>query len=207
MEITIISSVVAAVIALVAGFLYATSRSKANARSQANIIIDEARREGEVIKKKIDLEAREAELKIKNEAERQANQKLQKIQSAEARVKQKEMQLNQQQNECNKRKNELDNLRSRLDKDQQALEVRQADIEKMHRQAMENLEHISGLSAEEAKERLVENLKDEAKTAAASYINDIMDDARMTASKEAKRIVVQSIQRVATETAVENIET
>ena len=193
-----------AIVGLIAGYMYASSRSKKNARSQANIIVDEARREGEVIKEKKLLEAKEQELKIKNEAERQANQKLQKIQASEARAKQKEIQLNQQQSELAKRKNELDNQRSAVEKQKEALVVREADVENMHRQAMENLEHISGLSVEEARERLIESLKDEAKTAAASYINDIMDDARMTASKEAKRIVVQSIQRVATETAVEN---
>ena len=204
MEATIIWVVAAAVIALIAGYMVAASRSKSNARSQANIIIDEAKREGEVIKEKKLLEAKEQELKIKNEAERQANQKLQKIQAGEARVKQKEMQLSQQQSELSKRKNELDNQRNNLDKDHQALAAREADIDRMQHQAQETLEHISGLSADEARERLIESLKDEAKTAAASYINDIMDDARMTASKEAKRIVVQSIQRVATETAVEN---
>lgn len=204
MEATIIWVVAAAVIALIAGYMVATSRSKSNARSQANIIIDEAKREGEVIKEKKLLEAKEQELKIKNEAERQANQKLQKIQAGEARVKQKEMQLSQQQSELSKRKNELDNQRNNLDKDHQALAAREAEIDRMQHQAQETLEHISGLSADEARERLIESLKDEAKTAAASYINDIMDDARMTASKEAKRIVVQSIQRVATETAVEN---
>ena len=204
MEATIIWVVAAAVIALIAGYMVAASRSKSNARSQANIIIDEAKREGEVIKEKKLLEAKEQELKIKNEAERQANQKLQKIQAGEARVKQKEMQLSQQQSELSKRKNELDNQRNNLDKDHQALAAREAEIDRMQHQAQETLEHISGLSADEARERLIESLKDEAKTAAASYINDIMDDARMTASKEAKRIVVQSIQRVATETAVEN---
>ena len=203
MEATIIWVVAAAVIALIAGYMVAASRSKSNARSQANIIIDEAKREGEVIKEKKLLEAKEQELKIKNEAERQANQKLQKIQAGEARVKQKEMQLSQQQSELSKRKNELDNQRNNLDKDHQALAAREAEIDRMQHQAQETLEHISGLSADEARERLIESLKDEAKTAAASYINDIMDDARMTASKEAKRIVVQSIQRVATETAVE----
>lgn len=204
MEATIIWVVAAAVIALIAGYMVAASRSKSNARSQANIIIDEAKREGEVIKEKKLLEAKEQELKIKNEAECQANQKLQKIQAGEARVKQKEMQLSQQQSELSKRKNELDNQRNNLDKDHQALAAREAEIDRMQHQAQETLEHISGLSADEARERLIESLKDEAKTAAASYINDIMDDARMTASKEAKRIVVQSIQRVATETAVEN---
>ena len=131
MEATIIWVVAAAVIALIAGYMVAASRSKSNARSQANIIIDEAKREGEVIKEKKLLEAKEQELKIKNEAERQANQKLQKIQAGEARVKQKEMQLSQQQSELSKRKNELDNQRNNLDKDHQALAAREAEIDRM----------------------------------------------------------------------------
>ena len=114
------------------------------------------------------------------------------------------MQLNQQQNENNRRKKELDTLKSNLDNREAVIESRQNEVEHLHRQITDELERISGLSADEAKEKLVESLKDEAKTAAAGYINDIMDDARMTATKEAKRIVIQSIQRVATEAAVEN---
>jgi len=101
-------------------------------------------------------------------------------------------------------KNELDALRNKLEAKEQSVEARSEELNRLQLQAQEELEHISGLSAEEAKEKLIESLKDEAKTAAAGYINDIMDDAKMTASKEAKRIVIQSIQRVATETAVEN---
>ena len=126
------------------------------------------------------------------------------MQSAEARNKQQQQQLRDLQSDLQRRKNELDQLEGRLDSKQAQLDRRDAELEDMTRQAREELEHISGLSAEEAKEKLVESLKDEAKTAAASYINDIMDDAKMTAGKEAKRIVIQSIQRVATETAVEN---
>ena len=95
-------------------------------------------------------------------------------------------------------------MKAVLDQQVAAVEMREQEVEKMQKSVQETLEHISGLSAEEAKEKLVESLKDEAKTAAASYINDIMDDAKLTANKEAKRIVVQSIQRVATETAIEN---
>ncbi len=127
-----------------------------------------------------------------------------KVQTAEARAKQREIQLNQIQNDNNRRKKELDNLRNNLDNREQLLESRSAELEQMQRQAQEELVRISGLSADEAREKLVESLKDEAKTAAAGYINDIMDEAKMTANKEAKRIVIQSIQRVATETAVEN---
>ena len=129
---------------------------------------------------------------------------MQKAQANEARLKQREIQLNQQQGEQARRKKELENLKNNLDNREQLLENRNAEVDHLHRQAQEELVKISGLSAEEAREKLIESLKDEAKTAAAGYINDIMDDAKMTASKEAKRIVIQSIQRVATETAVEN---
>ena len=205
MDILIIcAAVLVAIIAFLVGMNVAKNKAKSDASSQANIIIEEANRQAEVIKEKKILEAKEHELKIKNDAEKQANQRLQRVQASEARAKQREIQLKEQGSELGKRKNELDNLQSRLTKEQQALSLRITEVDAMHKEATEKLEHLSGLSAEEAKERLIESLKDEAKTAAASYINDIMDDARMTASKEAKRIVVQSIQRVATETAVEN---
>lgn len=174
------------------------------ARSGAKGILEEARLEADVLKKNKLLEVKEEELRMKAELEKQANARMSKIQSVEAKAKQREMQLNQQQAELQRKRNENDNLRQTLDQQIAALELRQAEVEKMQKSAQETLEHISGLSAEEAKEKLVESLKDEAKTAAASYINDIMDDAKLTANKEAKRIVVQSIQRVATETAIEN---
>ena len=202
--IALVIAVIAIFVAFFVGMNMARSKSKADAKSEANVIIEEARREAEVIKEKKVLEAREKEIEIKKEAERQANQRLQKVQSSEARAKQRENELKNQANDLNKRQKELDNARSVLDREEAALQARTAEVDKMQSQVTETLEHISGLSAEEAKERLIESLKDEAKTAAASYINDIMDDARINASKEAKRIVVQSIQRVATETAVEN---
>ena len=166
--------------------------------------MDEAEREAEVIKEKRILKAKEEEMKILNDAERVAAQKVQKAQAGEQRVKQREHQLNQQQSELARRKNELEGMKSSLDNRSLQLEAEAEEVKKMHLSVREELERISGLSADEAKEKLVESLKDEAKTAAAGYINDIMDDAKMTANKEAKRIVIQSIQRVATEAAVEN---
>lgn len=186
------------------GYVAAIIVSKKNASSRANTIIEDANREAEVIKEKKILEAKEEEMKIIGDAERTAGQKLQKAQAAEARNKQRELQLNQQQSENARRKKELDSIKTNLDNRESMIESHKEEVEQMHRKITEELERISGLSADEAKEKLVESLKDEAKTAAAGYINDIMDDARMTASKEAKRIVIQSIQRVATETAVEN---
>ena len=193
-----------AVAALAAGYAVAMAISKNMAKSRANSIIDDARREAEVIKEKKILEAKEQEMQLLNEAEKVSNQKMQKLQTTEARLKQRELQLNQQQSDLAKRKNELDTLKTNIDNQTQELEKKNVEVGKMHKEAQETLEHISGLSAEEAKEKLIDSLKDEARSAAASYINDIMDDAKMTANKEAKRIVIQSIQRVATETAVEN---
>lgn len=196
--------IIIAVVAAIIGYVAASVISKKNAASRANSIIEEANREADVIKEKKILQAKEEEMKILSDAERAAGQRMQKAQAAEARNKQREIQLNQMQNENSRRKKELDSIKGNLDNREALLESRQSEVDHMHRQVTDELERISGLSAEEAKEKLVESLKDEAKTAAAGYINDIMDDARMTATKEAKRIVIQSIQRVATETAVEN---
>lgn len=196
--------IIVAALALAVGYIAAMTVSKKNANSRANRIVDDARHEAEIIKESQLLKSKEEEMKILGDAERAAGQRMQKAQANEARLKQREMQLNQQQGEQSRRKKELDNLKNSLDNREQVLESRTAEVEHLHRQAQEELVKISGLSAEEAKEKLIESLKDEAKTAAAGYINDIMDDAKMTATKEAKRIVIQSIQRVATETAVEN---
>jgi ribonuclease Y len=174
------------------------------ARSRANRILEEARNEAEVLKKNKLLEAREEELKIIGDAEKQATQRMQKVQQTESRLKQRELQLNQQQSENQRARNENEQTNKRLQERMALAESKQAEVEAMKRKAQEELERVSGLSSEEAKEKLIESLKDEAKTAAQSYINDIMDEAKLTANKEAKRIVVQSIQRVATETAIEN---
>lgn len=186
------------------GLAIGVAIQKSSARSQAKTIIEEAQQESEMIKQKKLLEAREEELQIKAEAEKQANQRLTKIQAAEARIKQRELQLNQQQGDIARRRNENEATKANLDAQAQVLESQKTELDKLTRTAQDTLEHISGLSADEAKEKLIESLRDEAKTAAASYINDIMDEAKLTANKEAKRIVVQSIQRVATETAIEN---
>ena len=196
--------IIIAVFAAAAGVLCGLYVSRSNAQSHARSITEEARREADMIKEKMQLQAKEEQMKILAEADRQAQQKLQKAQSSEQRAKQRERELNQMQGENQRRKRELDTLKSNLDNREQVLEARSQELEHIGRQAREELQRISGLSADEAREKLIESLKDEAKTAAAGYINDIMDDAKMTANKEAKRIVIQSIQRVATETAVEN---
>ena len=194
-------------IAIVAAAIatYATLAAQRRlATTRAKQIISDAEREAEDLKRDKVLEGREEALQITTDAEKQANQRMAKVQQAEARQKQRELQLNQLQGENARARNEIEAARQSLETQSQALEARTAELDKLHRQAVEQLEHISGLSSQEAKDKLVESLKDEAKTAAASYVNDIMDEAKMTANKEAKRIVVQTIQRVATETAIEN---
>ena len=202
MEIFINIAIALIAAAIAVAITVAVQRSMA--KSRAKLIIADAEREAADLKKGKILEGREEALKITTEAEKTANQKMQKVQSTEAKLKQRELQLNQQQGENQRSKNEIEQQRNKLRDQQSRLDSRSAEVDKLYQQAREELEHICGLSAEEAKERLINSLKDEAKTAAASYINDIMDDAKMTANKEAKRIVVQSIQRVATETAIEN---
>ena len=195
---------IGAVGGLIAGGVAVWLIIKSMARSRAKTIVEEAQLEADMLKKNKLLEIKEEEMKMKAEVERQSNARMQKIQAQEAKSKQRELQLNQQQGELQRKRNETDALKASLEQQSAALDLRQVEVDKMQKKAQEMLEHISGLSADEAKEKLVESLKDEAKTAAASYINDIMDEAKMTANKEAKRIVVQSIQRVATETAIEN---
>jgi ribonuclease Y len=200
----IIIAIVLIPVAFVLGLYIAYAMSKRNAKSAANEIIEKARLEAEVLKNNEVIKGKEEGMGIQREAEKQANARLSKVQSTEAKLKQREMQLNQQQGEVQRKRNEVDNLKATLDHQSQVLDDRKKEVDRLEKTVRDTLEHVSGLSAEEAKEKLVESLKDEAKTAAASYINDIMDDAKLTANKEAKRIIVETIQRVATETAIEN---
>jgi len=164
----------------------------------------DAEKDAEVIKEKKLLEVKEKFLNKKAELEKEVQQRNQHIQQSENRLKQRELSLNQRQEELGRRKNELDNQQQRIDNEKKAMALKQDELDKMQQKEREKLEELSGLSAEEARNRLVESLKDEAKTAAASYINEIMDEAKLNANAQAKKIVIQTIQRVATETAVEN---
>ena len=167
-------------------------------------MMDTATKQAEVIKEKKLLEVKEKFLNKKSELEKEVQQRNQQIQQSENKLKQREISLNQRQEELGRRKNELDNQQQRIDNEKKLLAVKAEELEKMQLKERELLEEVSGLSAEEAKSRLVESMKDEAKTAAASYINEIMDEAKLNADAQAKKIVIQTIQRVATETAIEN---
>ena len=170
-----------------------------------------AEEKGEAIKRNKLLEAKEKFINMKAEFEKEVadrNQKIQQIenrtQQAESRVQQKEQSLNQRKNELEKKNNEVEAIKENLDNQLSLVDNKKKELEKLHVQAVEKLSVISGLSADQAKAQLVENIKDEAKTEAMAFVNEMMEEAKMTANKEAKRIIVQTIQRVATETAIEN---
>ena len=167
-------------------------------------ILEEASKEAERMKKNKLLEVKEKFLNKKAELEKEVSQRNHKLQQAENHIKQREMHVNQRNEELQRRKAEVDKFKANVDAQLATIERKKEELDKLHAQEREKLEAISGLSAEEAKNTLIESLKEEAKTEAASYINDIMDDAKLNATKEAKKIVIQTIQRVATETAIEN---
>jgi ribonuclease Y len=172
--------------------------------SKSKKLIEEAQKEAESIKKDKLLEVKEKFISLKADLEKQVNARNSKIQSQEAKLKQRELIINQKQEELHKKKGDLDAIRENMESQLDLLEKKKQDLDKVHKIEIERLELISGISAEEAKERLAQSLKEEAQTSAAAYINEVMEEAKMTANKEAKKIVVQSIQRVATETAIEN---
>ena len=167
-------------------------------------IIHEAETESEVIKKDKILQAKERFLQLKSEHEKYINEKNSKIGIAESKLRQKETLLSQKWEETQRAKNELDVIRENLNAQLLLVEKKTEELERLHKQEVEQLEAISGLSADEAKNQLAESLKEEAKSHAISYVNEIMDEAKMTANREAKKIVVETIQRVASETAIEN---
>ena len=167
-------------------------------------MMEAANKEADVVKEKKLLEVKEKFLNKKAELEKEVQQRNQKIQQNENRLKQREISLNQRQEEIGRRKQEVEQSQQRIDNEKKLLSIKQEELEKMQLQERAKLEELSGLSAEEAKSRLVESLKDEARSDAQSYINEIMDEAKLNANAQAKKIVIQTIQRVATETAIEN---
>ena len=167
-------------------------------------ILEQAELEGENIKKEKIVQAKEKFLQLKSEHEQYVNEKNSQIREAENRIKQKENSLNQRNEDLNRKNRENDSMRQSLQAQKENVERKGEEYEKLISQANKQLETIAGLSAGEAKQILMENMKAEARSEAQAYINDTMDEARLTASKEAKRIVINTIQRTATETAIEN---
>ena len=199
-----IGIIIAAVVALIIGGLagYAVFRYVATGKYKE--LLAAAEKEAEVIKEKKLLEVKEKFLNKKSELEKEVQQRNQKIQQSENRLKQREISLNQRQEELGRRRQEVEQYQQRIDNEKKLLTVKQDELNKMQEQERAKLEELSGLSADEAKARLVESMKDKAKMDAASYVNEIMDEAKLNANMQAKKIVIQTIQRVATETAIEN---
>ncbi len=173
-------------------------------KSISNGVLNKANEEAEIIKKNKIIEAKEKFIALKAEYENQVGQQNQKMQQREQRLQQREQQLNQKQGDIQRAQNDVNSKLQQIEQQRAAIEFKEREVESMHKQAQTQLETISGLSVEDAKKQLIESLKDEAKTNAMSYVNEIMEDARLSANKEAKKIVVQTIQRIATEAAIEN---
>ncbi len=167
-------------------------------------ILEKAEIEGEKIKNERILQAKEKYLNLKSEHEKAVNESNARIRDAENRIRQKEGSLNQKLSEADRRIKDLDAQKAALSNKEELLQSKEAEYEELRQQAIHQIESIAGLSAQEAKNQLIESMKAEARTDAQAYINDCIDEARLNAAKEAKRIVINTIQRTATETAIEN---
>lgn len=195
---------IVAIFGLGGGYAFATTVLRKNIEQKSIQLLREAEAEAEVLKKDKMLQAKERFLQLKSEHEKTIQTRNNEVAQSENRAKQKESMLSQKLEETKRKQTELETAREGLNQQLEVSNKKQAELDKQHRKQVEQLEIIAGLSAEAAKSQLVEALKEEAKTEAASHIKDIIDESRLTANKEAKRIVVQTIQRVATEHAVEN---
>lgn len=204
----ILTIVISVIVGMLVGggiaFFSASMINKKNNENKANNIIEEAKAEAEVIKKDKILQAKEKFLQLREEHEKTISQRERKMSDSENRIKQKETALNNKLQDINKKDRDLNNLKSNLSKQLEVVETKQSELDKNHLKQVDMLEQVASMSKEDAKAQLVEVLKGEAKTEAMSYIKDVMDEAKINANNEARKIVIQSIQRVATEQAVEN---
>ncbi|MGB3524613.1 MAG: ribonuclease Y [Flavobacteriales bacterium] len=204
MEIDIVAIVIGVLVGVATGgaIVYLLLNSLMKKRSTG--ILRKAEAEGEAIKKEKILQAKEKFLQMKEEHEREARERDKRLQQGHEKHKQREQQLSRQQQELSQKEKSLNSEKQDLDQRMQGLEVRRQEVEKAHEKQVAQLERISGLNAEDAKKQLMDSLRDEARTGAMALVKDVVEEAKLTANKEAKRIVIQTIQRVATEHAVEN---
>lgn len=200
----VIPIVTSAIIGLLVGGAVTFLIIRYGLKSKYSAVLAQAQQDAEVIKKNKLLEVKEKFLNKKAELEKEVSQRNQKIQQIENKLKQKELQLNQRQEDLQRKKSEANAVRDNLEQQLSLVDKKQGELHTLIEEERQRLESISGLSADHAKEQLVESLKEEAKSHAQSYISEIVDEAKLTANKESKRIVIQTIQRVATETAIEN---
>ena len=201
---SIVIAILSAVAAVVVYALVSSLVTKTLMRKRHEALLKEAEAEGELIKKEKILQAKEKFMQLKSEHDRQVNERNQKIAQSEQRAKQIEQNMVNQQRELENKLRDNDRLKEQMQNQIQHLEHKKEAVDQMMKEQNARLEQISGMSSEEAKNILIENMRAEAKSEAASYINETIEEAKMTATKEAKRIIVASIQRVATEIAIEN---
>jgi ribonucrease Y len=194
----------ALILGVVVGFIIANSRLNKGAKKEKENLVKEAEVKAEATKQEKILQAKEKFLQLKAEHDKTVQEKNNQLHSAENRIKQKESDLNKKLEEANRKDKELHNAKEQLTNQIDLYKSKLEAVEQHHRKQVEMLEKVSGLRADEAKMQLVESIKAEAKTQAMSYIKDTMDEAKINANKEAKKIIIQTIQRVATETAIEN---
>lgn len=200
----VLSSVLSAVVCLGVYILVTKYVTKKSLKALREATRKEAEAEGEMIKKEKILQAKEKFIQLKSEHDRQVNERNQKIAQSEQRAKQIENNLQNQQRELENKAKENARLKEQMEAQLQVLEHKKEEVDRLMHEQNTRLEQISGMSSEDAKSILIENMKSEAKADAAAYVNETIEEAKMTATKEAKRIIVASIQRVATETAIEN---
>ena len=202
--IVILIAALSAVAAVGCYILVTNFVTKNTIRARREAAIKEAEAEGEMIKKEKILQAKEKFIQLKSDYDRQVNERNAKLKEREQAIRQSENSIKDQQKDLERKHNESNRLKEQLESQLVALDRKKEDVERMIREQNARLEQISGMSSEEAKNTLIENMKAEAKADAMTYINETIEEAKMSANKEAKRIVVQTIQRVATETAIEN---
>ncbi len=200
----IIIYVAVAALGLVAGVLITSTMLKKSVLKKSNLLLEEAKEKAEVIKKDKILQAKEKFLQLKSEHEKVIGEKNNQIQKAENRIRQKEASLSQKIEETQRKQKKLDQLTSNLENQKENLEKRQHELDVMHDEKVKQLEVVSQMSAKDAKDQLIESLKGEAQSEAMVYIREITEEARLTASRTAKKIVIETIQRTAAEHAIEN---
>ncbi|MGE0569432.1 MAG: ribonuclease Y [Bacteroidia bacterium] len=201
---TIIIGASGLVLGIIIGFILGGSKINASAKKERDNLLKEAEVKAEAKKQEKILQAKEKFLQLKSEHDKSIQQKNNQISSAENKIKQKENEVSRKLEEVNRKDKENNILKENLETQIEVYKSKLSEVEKNHRKQVEMLEKVSGMKAEEAKAQLVESIKAEAKTQAMSFIKDTMEEAKLNANKEAKRIVLQTIQRVATETAIEN---
>ena len=201
---TEILPIIVGIVALVLGYLIASTIMRKSIEGKSKILLDNAKKTAEQLKKDKILQAKEKFLELKSEHEKTINERNRKMVDLESRGKEKDTKLNQRLEETKRKTKELENKRENLNNQLEVVERKEKELEKAHSRQVNALETISGMSAEDAKAQLIDVLKKEKKTEAMSLIQDTIEEAKLTANNEAKKIVIQTIQRVATEHSVEN---